>query len=403
MNLLIIIFVFLFVLSLTDFFPLTQKSHKILYETAFFATFFLFGIKYYYGGDIFHYVPLYDGIESPLKVLLQESKFADNWEFGFLLFCSICKFLGLSFWLMTLIITIFYFYVIHKLFEKIPSKKIFALFFLVILDYNLIFAAYRQCLSVSCFILMIYAFTEYKYLKCLIFFILTSLLHKSGFYISVISISFLFFTNIKLDKRIYYILFILLLFMLILPFMEYFTEFIKKFNLSESAYQSIKHHLLLGKKFQTIIGIYLLLIIIVAYHHKINFENKKIEWFIFASILMLIVLYQQYYILNRIRSYFIPILIVYVFNLSYDKIRMPNTLILRQIFVILIYIYSLNSIRAKYIDFNITLVKSGIYNSSTIFDRIKKSEAEIKKEQMRKAKIYWEEEFMENDTNYIKK
>ena len=50
MNILIVIFVILFVLSLTDFILLKQKRiHNQIYHVAFFITFFLFTIKYYHG------------------------------------------------------------------------------------------------------------------------------------------------------------------------------------------------------------------------------------------------------------------------------------------------------------------------------------------------------------------
>ncbi|MDR0830967.1 MAG: hypothetical protein LBN95_12800, partial [Prevotellaceae bacterium] len=85
MNLIIIIFIVLFVLSFTDFFPLEQKSHNIIYGVAFFLTYFLFTIKYYYGGDIYHYVPVFDKIESFSVILAGQSKFKDDFEMGYLL------------------------------------------------------------------------------------------------------------------------------------------------------------------------------------------------------------------------------------------------------------------------------------------------------------------------------
>jgi hypothetical protein len=401
MNLLIIIFVCLFVLSLTDFFPLERKSHKILYEFGFFLTFFLFSIKYYYGGDILHYVPVYEGLETPLQVL-NGSKYADQFEVGYLFFCSTCKFFGLSFWAMTFIINAIYFYVIHKLFNKIRSKQIFALFFLVILDYNLIFAAYRQCFAVSFFILMFLAFMESKYFKCFLYLGLTSLMHKSGLYICIITLFFMCMNYVaQLEKRNFYLLIAIFFLMLILSLKDIILPILENFSLSETSLESIGHHLLLGKKFQSILIIYLILTLIVVYHYK-NLENNKVKWIVFLSMLMLMALYQHYYILNRIRSYFLPILIVYVFNLMYNHRPFANTIILRQVFIVLFYLFSLNAIRAKYMDFNVLLSESRIYDTCTVFERINKSENEIKRIQMQKAKIYWKKEFMQNDENYIK-
>jgi hypothetical protein len=205
----------------------------------------------------------------------------------------------------------------------------------------------------------------------------------------------------QLDRRTFYLLIGVLVVMMILPLKDIFEPILQNFSFSRDSDNSIEHHLLLGKKFQTILIVYILIVFIAAYHYK-NLSNKKLQWFIFFSVFILIVFYQHYYILNRLRSYFLPVLIVYLFQFLYSKNRFANTVILRQIFIVAILLYSINTIRAKYIDHNIILSKSHIYDTSTIFDRKNYSEGEIKKRQMRKAKIYWEEEFTKNDKNFVK-
>ena len=115
MDWLTFIFVVLLLFSLTDFmWPGQQKLHRQLYELAFFVTYFLFTIKYYYGADIATYVPVYENIESPQVLLTQGSKHSSTFELGYLLFCSVLHHVGVSFWLMTAIVSTFYFYAIHK-------------------------------------------------------------------------------------------------------------------------------------------------------------------------------------------------------------------------------------------------------------------------------------------------
>ena len=272
MNLLIIIFLILLLFSFTDFMPLSKKLHELLFQVSFFSAFFLFTIKYYYGGDIGSYVGIFDNIESPQTILREGSVYEGYFEKTYLLFNSILKNIGFSYWMMTVVISVIYFYVIYQFFKLIPNKKIFALFLLVLLDYNLIFATFRQCLSVSFFLLMVKSSLDKKYLSMIVFFILASLFHKSGLAISTITLFFLLFRRCKINRNIYAVFIFLLLLMLFIPLREIILTLTKDIPFSEAARESLQHHLSYGKQFQVIWFFYF-----AVFSSLIFYTNTKIK------------------------------------------------------------------------------------------------------------------------------
>ncbi|MBN2787143.1 MAG: EpsG family protein [Paludibacteraceae bacterium] len=398
----IIIFVVLFFLSLTDFIYLNQKKiHQSIFLFSFGLTYFLFTIKYYYGGDIALYVPVYEGIENPKQFIQNGSKYQQSgyFETGYLFFCSLMKYLGLSFWMMTVVISSFYFYVIYKLFTYISDKKTFALLILVILEYNLIFATYRQCLSVSFFLLMIISCLNEKYIKAIFFLFLTSIMHKSGFYISLIAFFLMTLKRIEINGVFYWILSFLLLIIAFLPINDIILFISNILPFSQSSLSSLEHHLMFGRKLQVILLLYFILISSVAYFSEKYSKIKQMQWVVFFGFIVIVFLYQYFYLLVRIRSYFIPLIIVYAFTIFKREKKSldtsfsieKKTLLFRQVFVIVLYLFNLHSIRFRYIEQN--SLKSGIYNSSTIFSRLNKTEKKIKQEQLHKAEMYWKNEF----------
>ena len=81
MNIVSILLLVLFILSLTDFLFVNQpKLAQQLYRLSFFVTFFFVSIKYYYGVDIALYIPLYEKVESPMYILKDGD--ASDGEFG---------------------------------------------------------------------------------------------------------------------------------------------------------------------------------------------------------------------------------------------------------------------------------------------------------------------------------
>ena len=159
--------------------------------------------------------------------------------------------------------------------------------------------------------------------------------------------------------------------------------------LSKSAYNSLVLHLRLGKPIQLIFPIYLLAIINLAYYTDMDSKDKKMHWMMWCCIAVIVFLYQYWFLLNRLRSYFLPFLLVYIFNvLSNSK---QKDVVLKQIFVVGFFVYCFVFTFGNYKK-NRTLT-SKINNISTVFERFKYTENEIKQRQMKEALIYWKIDF----------
>lgn len=399
MNLLTIIFVTLLLFSLTDFmWPGQKKLHKQLYYIALFVTYFLFTIKYYYGPDILTYVPVYENIEKPSYLLQHGSRYNNIFEFGYLFFCSILRHIGVSFWLMTAIVSTFYFYAIYKLFERIPNKRTFALFILVLLDSNLIFAEFRQCMAVSFYIFMILAILDKKHIPAILYFIFVASLHKSGLYIGTLTLfTIILFGNTRGSAANYWLLGGVLLLFCFISTKEIILSVLSRFSISHSVSNSIIHHLQLERKIQVIFILYFIAIFIISLNmDKIrSYPMKKLQWVVFAGFVVVVLLFQYYYLLNRIRSYFLPFFLLFIFRLTsaeqFQKIKVKNFRLLNQLSVVMVYLILSRNIVVGNIEQS--KLESKIYVASTIFERSNKSEAEIKKRQLDKAKLYWERDF----------
>lgn len=402
MSLIVIILIFLFVMSFVN--VLLRDKQPVcnqLYKITFFVTFFLFTIKYYYGADIANYVPMYETIPSPLSVFQDGYHMYDGYfEMSYVYMCSIAKWLGLSFWTFTAIMSCVYFYALYKLFDEIKAYKTVALFILVLLDYNLIFAAYRQCLSVSFFMLAYIAYTNKRYYRMFFDLILVALLHKSGFLFSVLFIVILL-RPLVFNKTYYFVSLLLFVLFLLLPVKEFILTILSKLSLSANVRESLEHHLINSVPIQIISILYLSFIAVLSLVYPKSDSQKKLNFFIGIFVLMIVVFYENNMVLNRMRSYFLPLAIIYIFNLLHnidneDEVdivvwfKRINKKIIPQIFLAIFTIFSMAQIFSIYrLHAN---SESQIYEISTVFQLRNKSAEEIKKERLKRASIFWTNE-----------
>jgi len=389
MNYLTILLIVLLLLSLVE---LSFAKHKVLcdqlFHIAFAFTAFWVGIKYYIGPDIFSYVPFYETIQ-PLKDILG-GHYKGDFEIGFAIFCSLLKSIGLSFWGMTVVITAIYFAAIYKVFKQLKSYRTFALCVLMLLDYNLALYEFRQCLAVSLFILSYYAWAEKKYLKTLLIITMAIFIHKSAIFIYLGTLLIYVFKSIKISKKSYILLGIIFILMLLIPPISLFEKIINEIPLSKTVYISLIHHLSEGKILQLILPVYLLTIFCLAYYGNFSKENKKWHWFMWCFIAVIVILFQYWFLLNRIRSYFTLFLLVYTINTLVNSQR--KDILPKQLLVLTLIIYSVLFISGNYIK---SLNQSSHTNNiSTIFDRLHHSEDYLRNQQMKEATIYWKKDYL---------
>ena len=394
MNYLTILLVVLLLLSLVE---LSFTKHKVLcdqlFHIAFAFTVFWVGIKYYIGPDIFSYVPFYETIQ-PFKDIIS-GHYKGSFEIGFAIFCSFFKSIGFSFWGMTVVITAIYFAAIYKVFKQLKAYRIFALFILMLLDANLVLYQFRECLAVSFYLLMVLFLFKKKYITSILMFIMSAAVHKSGLFMCIGTFIVYELRFIKIDKQAYSILFMLLIVFLIIPLKDFIVPIIDQFPLQESVIDSIKHHFLLERKIQTIFVVYAIALFCTVYYSRFSKEEAKWHWIIFTCLLIIVILFQYYFILNRLRSYFLPLALVYISNAiatSEHKSVLP-----KQILVVSIILFAANFYRRYNVELENSISKVNI--GHTIFDLKHKSEEQIKQEQMKKAAKFWKYEYLNQTQN----
>lgn len=103
-------------------------------------------------------------------------------------------------------------------------------------------------------------------------------------------------------------------------------------------------------------------------------------------IAVIVFLYQYWYLLNRLRSFFLPFIIVYMQH-EIAKSDIKDALP-RQIFATIFMLYAIvfnyhNNIRADY-------AQSHTFDTITIFDLIDNDTEPLQKHQLEEANLYWD-------------
>ncbi len=358
------------------------KLQKHIYYVAFTWAVIWCTAKYAYGADIYSYIPFYNKLIHPSIDLSNPDLY---FEKGFVGFCSILKYWGFSFWGMTAVISLLYFTAIGLLWRKIKTYKTLGLWVLLCLDYLFYLTQFRQCVATSFLILAILAFEKKWYLPSILLAFLAISMHKSAIIIVGCIMLFYLFRKIPITAREYLLLAIALVLLMFIPLQPIMLQVLSKLPLGSSITGSIEHHLLLGKTFQKIFILYIGTILCLAYYTRNTAHNKTLHWLMWCCVAVIVCLYPYYFLLNRLRSYFLPFLIVYIINmLTQEHItdKLP-----RQIYTVVVIGYLL--LVTIQIPAGNKKLKASIDNVSLVFERRKHTEQELMNRQLKQAEIYW--------------
>lgn len=374
--------------------PNQKRLQNQLYQIVFYTVFFIVGIKYYYGPDIHLYVPLYENIESPWYIWQNGSHIGKGIEIGYLYYCSIFKWIGCSFWLFTFSITCIYFYSIYQCFKHIENYRITALFALTVFESNILFFEFRQAIAVSFFILGILAFLEKKYIKYLFYIVISVFFHKSAIFVAILSFIVLFVPTIKYSRNYYLTLCLIIISGIFISFGDILTFLTTVLPIPATTINSISHHLDVENSFQIIFILYCITFVCL-YQYSINTDNDKKRFYvlILSFFLIIAIFYKYWFFLNRVRSFFSPLIIVFIINeLSRTKRRVK---FIKQTLVIALFCFAFIYARGLYLVE--TKSKSKVLAATTLFSRINRTEAEIKKTNIDKAVLYFKKEYLKNN------
>ncbi len=387
--------------GLSDF--LTERVpalQRVTYVVMFLVMYVLFTIKYYYGADILHYHNHYVWIGSVSEVWHNPDKY--SFEIGYSLLCAWLNSLGISLYGMTAIISTIYFIAIGLLFRQIERYRCFALMLLVVLDYLLIFAAFRQCLAVSFFIFMVLLLQHRRYLFALVAAFVCVSMHKSGIFVVTLCLLGYALHSMQVKPWVFQLLMVVLGIMLLLPISRLAIG--TAGVLPSSIGASIAHHLLIGRQVQSIWAVYAMLIVCIEYY--LHYHTMRINTLAIVAVVGIVLLatgYQYYYILNRLRSYFLPVILVWVFSLVQccedEGQRIPYAALLKQSCCALAMFFCIHSTvlftrGAKHLH-------APIYNACTLFDLRHESKEQVRNRQLEQARKFWKEDFMQHENNTL--
>ncbi len=382
--LILIALVFSILEFMADRYPAMQNQ---LYWLSFVLVAVWCTAKYAYGPDITTYIPYYDKFQG----ISYDIHHLDNYKYepGFDVFCSLMKTLGCTFWEMTAVISILYFLAIALVLQRLPRYRATALLAIVFLDSNLILSEFRQCLAVTFFIFFILSFEKKHYVLSTVWVLLCISMHKSAMLIVLGTVLFYFLQGIDMKKTGYILLALLIVGMLFIPLQPLLDTVLDKLPMMSDMRHSVEHHLQVGKMFQRVFLLYFATIFILAYYLQDKVANKKVHWLMWCCVAILVVLYPYWFLLNRLRSYFLPFLVVYIVKTLADtdiKDVLPRQLYC--LFFILYVVVFVISIPSK----NAAMMYP-TDNISLVFERRHHSRTELENRQLKQAENYWKYDY----------
>ena len=290
-----------------------ERAQNVLYKVTFFAVWFLFVIRYYYGPDIATYVPVYENMRPWYWYLHHPDDC--RFEHGYMVFSAMIKDLGFSYYWLTVVITTLYFGIIALLFKRIKLHKTLALTILVMFDFNLIYAENRQCLSVCFFLIMVLLMDKKQYVWALLCALISTEMHKSGIF--MVSLTWLFFIlhRHKLERGFFLLILVFLCAMLVLPVSSICSTILSSLPLPKSLEESLNLHLAMGRQIQAMWLIYAAIIVFIEYYLQHRNEIRRgTEATVIMGLVVITIFYHYFYFLGRLRSFFLPVLLVYLCN-----------------------------------------------------------------------------------------
>lgn len=387
MNLVTVITVFLLAATIAELLSYNMpRMAEQLYKLAFAVTAVGFTIKYYYGPDITTYVPFYESIE-PWGSLAETIR-TTSLETGFVVYCWLCRSAGLSFWWMTAGVSVIFFGAIYLLIGELKAKKVLALTLMVVLMPDLITAQFRQCMAVSMFVFAILAARKEHTAQAVVFCILAFTMHKASLLVILPALMYWGMQRIEVKNSIWALLMIGLAILLVVSD-NAIVDKLMQMSANGLVSKSISYHLSFAKQIQLNFAFYMLAIVVMVQYAERNTGRNLMLAMTAAGLTMVVMFYQHFLLLNRLRAYFVPFAVVYIFNFVREKSesKAPYINLVRQTAVAFLLIF----MSYKTITFDRNWKNDGnVMEVCTLLNLSNSSSEEIKERQMARASSFWE-------------
>lgn len=396
------------------------RTQQVIYYVTLVVVWFMLSIRYYYGPDIYNYVPFYQQLHS-WDWYLQHS---DNYpyEHGFVLFCAVLKGLGIGYYGMTVVVTTLYLLAVAWLFKDIRRHQVLALMLLLVFDRDLIVVQHRQCMCLAFFIPMVICLNKRHYVWALVFSLLAVSMHKSGiFFVSLTWLFYMLHTQ-RLENGFFVLMFALLCLVRIVPLSSVSSLMPHLDNLlplSESYIKSLRLHTELGTTAQGVWVFYAMLVLFIEYYiQHSSYSDRGTEAVAILGILLIASCYQFFFLLNRMRSCFLPVLLFYLFRVvqdAEDRATVSENVfsgewqpVVKKICVALLMLYCFRHVYNVEMDIqqqrcrHYTPQGKTAYSTCTIFDLRHHSASSVQRERLYIAGCYWSYDFMQENSTRLK-
>ena len=213
-------------------------------------------------------------------------------------------------------------------------------------------------------------------------------MHKSSIFVVIAFVLILVLRHIRFTKLMYGFLFVLLLVFSVIPIDQIMAILIPYLPINQTMGNSIIHHLSVAIQFQSVFLIYVTLFLCLAFQKLPAFDRswKTILLIALIGLALIAFFYRNWFLLNRLRSYFLPFILLYCIHVF--EIQKENNRLLQQVLACVMCAYCL-LLTYSYYD-GLKKPENKINETSTIFALRHKSEQQIKTENLRKAEIFWQ-------------
>jgi len=371
-----------------------ERMQRDVFKLVFCVVAVLFTVKYYYGPDIATYVPLYDMIGDLDKY--RSGDRVDGFEIGYVIFCATCNSLGLSFWGMTVVVSLLIFTALYCLIRRLRYGQMMAFALIVIMNPDLIYAQFRQCLAVTLFIFAVLLADKRKYIIALLFAAVAMTMHKSAMFMIAPAILYYAVQPMKMEMSSLGTMLLVLCLLVLIPTQDFVESMVDSVSLGESATKSIKTHISFSNLRQSNLLIYGAAIVSLMVFSSGRRGRSATLVAAMMALIVSVVFYQYYMMANRLRAYFLPFAVVAIIQAGIEakELNLEWSTLVRQVSKVVVLCFLIY----KTVSFNINSAKDGdVLEMCTVFELADHSKQEICDRQMAKAEKFWDEDFLKGD------
>lgn len=371
-----------------------ERMQRDVFKVVFCVVAILFTAKYYYGPDITTYVPLYEATGDLHRFVTKGH--ITSYEWGYVLFCSLCHTLGLSFWWMTAVVSLAFFVGLYLLIRRLKYGQVMALTLIVIMNPDLIYAQFRQCLAVTMFIFAVLLADKRRHILALLLAILAMTMHKSAMFMIAPAILYYAIQPCRMEMSSLGTMLLVLILLVLIPTQEFVEQWVDSWQIGRAAGKSLRMHLSFSNLRQSNLLIFGAAIVSLMTFTAGKRGRTAILSAAMMALLVTVVFYQYYMMANRLRAYFLPFAVVAIIEAGIEakEENLPWSALVRQTSKVVV----LGFLIYKTCAFNINSAKDGdTLKMSTVFELTSHSEAELRARQLERAQDFWDNAFLKGD------